>query len=70
MLKSNLSDYSDAQIGVKVTITFPNNRTAAAEKNINKEVVFKNCAPFTDCISEISTLKAIHKQIMLRTSMQ
>ena len=52
---SRLCDYSDAYIAVKGTITVPNNRIAAATNNKIKEVVFKNCAPFTDCISEINS---------------
>ena len=51
MLKSSLCDYSDAYILVKGTITV--NNTAAAN-NTNKKVIFKNCAPFTNCISEIN----------------
>ena len=27
---------------------------AAAANNTNKKVIFKNCAPFTNCISEIN----------------
>ena len=55
MLKSSLCDYSDAYILVKGTITV-NNTVAqgAATNNTNKKVVFKNCAPFTNCISEIN----------------
>ena len=55
MLKSSLRDYSDAYILVKGTITV--NNTAAqgtAANNTNKKVIFKNCAPFTNCISEIN----------------
>ena len=55
MLKSSLCDYSDAYILVKGTITV--NNTAAADPNANntdKKVIFKNCAPFTNCISEIN----------------
>ena len=55
MLKSSLCDYSDAYILVKGTITI--NNTAAqgvGANNINKKVIFKNCAPFTNCISEIN----------------
>ena len=55
MLKSSLCDYSDAYILVKGTITV--NNTAAADvdaNNTNKKVIFKNCAPFTNCISEIN----------------
>ena len=53
MLKSSLYDYSDAYVHVKGTITVDN--TAAADANTNntyKKVTFKNCAPFTICISE------------------
>ena len=55
MLKSSLCDYSDAYILVKGTVAV--NNTAAADanaNNTNKQVVFKNCDPFTNCISEIS----------------
>ena len=55
MLKYSLCDYSDAYILVKGAITV--NNTAAADvdaNNINKKVIFKNCAPFTNCISEIN----------------
>ena len=55
MLKSSLCDYSDAYIHVRGTITV--NNTAAegvAANNNNKKVIFKNCAPFTNCISQIN----------------
>ena len=55
MLKSNLCDYSDAYILVKGTITVNNTAAqGAAANNTNKKVIFKNCAPFTNCISEIN----------------
>ena len=55
MLKSSLCDYSDAYILVKGTITVNNTAAqGAGANNINKKVIFKNCAPFTNCISEIS----------------
>ena len=55
MLKSSLCDYSDAYIIVKGTITVNNTAAdGAAANNINKKVIFKNCAPFTNCISEIN----------------
>ena len=55
MLKSSLCDYSDAYILVKGTISVNNTAAAgAAVNNINKKVIFKNCAPFTNCISEIN----------------
>ena len=55
MLKSNLCNYSDAYILVKGNITV--NNTAAADSdanNINKNVISKNSAPFTNCINEIN----------------
>ena len=55
MLKSSLCDYSDAYILVKGTISV--NSTAAqgvAANNTNRKVIFKNRAPFTNCISEIN----------------
>ena len=53
MLKSSVCAYSCAYILLKGTILM------AAEvgdnpKNRDTELVFKNCASFTDCISEIN----------------
>ena len=58
MLKSSLCDYSDAYIHVRGTITV-NNTTAegAAANNSNKKVIFKNCAPFTNSLSQINNTK-------------
>ena len=55
MLKSSLCDYSDAYILVKGTISVNNTAAqGAAVNNNNKKVIFKNCAPFTNCISKIN----------------
>ena len=55
MLKSSLCDYSDAYIIVKGAITVNNTAGAgAAANNTNKNVIFKNCARFTNCISEVN----------------
>ena len=57
MLKSSLCDYSDAYILVKVTITIVGAGADAAAGQADerdKGVAFKNCAPFTNCISEIN----------------
>ena len=55
MLRSSLCDYSDAYILVKGNITVNNNAgVGAAANNIGKKVIFKNCAPFTNCISKIN----------------
>ena len=53
MLRSCLCDYSDAYILIKGNI-WVNNTAAesAAANNINKKVIFKTRAPFTDCISK------------------
>ena len=55
MLRSSWCDYSDAYIVVKGNVTVNNTAGAgAAANNINKKLIFKNCAPFTSCISEIN----------------
>ena len=55
IIRSNLCYYSGAYIIlVKGTITVPNMRAAGAAVNNNKKVLFKYCAPFTDCITEIN----------------
>ena len=51
ILKSILCDYSDAYELVKGTITVNDtSATDAPTNNTNKKVIFKNCAPFTNCI--------------------
>ena len=67
MLKSSLCNYRDAiivviviiviivMILVSATITVPNTAAAAAaDPNNRKNIIIKNCAPFTNCISEIN----------------
>ena len=57
MLKSSLCDYNDAYILVKGKITITGAADDAAPRQADesdKVVAFKNCAPFTSCISEIS----------------
>ena len=55
MVKSSLCDNSDAYIFVKRTITVADtSAVGAVVNNTNKKVIFKNCAPFTNCISEIN----------------
>ena len=57
MLRSNLCDYADAYILVKGTITITgagnDDGTKRADER-DKGVTFKNCAPFTKCISRIN----------------
>ena len=57
MLKSSLCDYSDVYIHVKgkITITGAGDNAGARQADERgKGVVFKNCALFTNCISEIN----------------
>ena len=55
MLRTSLCDYNDANILVGGTITITvvgyNDVVRRLDKR-NKGVIFKNWAPFTDCISE------------------
>ena len=63
MLRSSLCDYNDAYILVKGNITV--NYTAAdgaAANNTNKKIIFKNCAPFTRCISKINNTEVDNSQ--------
>ena len=52
MLRSSLCDYSDAYILVSGTITPV--EVAGGRGNNGIQVVFKNHAPFTNCISEVN----------------
>ena len=57
MLRSNLCDYADSCILVKGTITITgagNDAAARQADERDKGVIFKNCAPFTRCISRIN----------------
>ena len=58
VLGSSLCDYSNAYILVNENISVNNTAAAgAAANNTNKKVVFKNCAPFSDCISKINNIQ-------------
>ena len=60
MLKSSLCDYSDAYILVKGRITIEGAGADAAARQADerdKGVAFKNCALFTNCISEINNMQ-------------
>ena len=57
MLRSNLCDYADSCLLVKGTITIIGAGDDAAARQADerdKGVKFKNCAPFTKCISRIN----------------
>ena len=56
MLRSSLCDYIDAYILVKENITVNNTAAnGAAANNTDKKVIFKNYAPFTNCIIKINS---------------
>ena len=64
MLKSGLCDYSDAYILVSGTITGNgDNDTVKRADEREKGVIFKNCAPFIDCISEINNTQIDNAKI-------
>ena len=57
MLRSDLCDYADSYILVKGTITITgagNDAAARQADERDKGVTFKNCAPFTKCITRIN----------------
>ena len=57
MLRSNLCDYADPCILVNGRITITEAGDDDATKLLderNKDVIFKNCVPFTKCISRIN----------------
>ena len=54
ILRSNLCDYSDAHIVVKVDVTLEGGNNANKR---NKNLEFKNNAPFINCISKINGIK-------------
>ena len=57
MLKPSLFDYNDAYILVKRRIAITGVGDTVANRQAderNKGVTFKNCAPFTNCKSEIN----------------
>ena len=63
MLRSNLCDYADSYVLVKGTITITgagNDAAARQADKRNKGVTFKNCAPFTKCISRINNTDIDH----------
>ena len=58
MLKSSLYDQSYTFILVDGTVTVANTTVADTDaSNTNKKALFKNCAPFTNCISEINNIQ-------------
>ena len=62
-LKSSLCDFSDLHILARGTVTVPNTEAADTNSNnANREVIFKNCASFTDCMSEISNTQVDNAQ--------
>ena len=58
MLKSSLCGCIDACILVNRDMIVNNTGTAVAPNNRNKKVIFKNCVPLTNCISEVNNTQA------------
>ena len=67
MPRSNLCNYTDSYILVKGTITITgagDNDAARRADERDKGVIFKNCAPFTKCISRINNTDIDNTQDM------
>ena len=47
------------------TITIVITGTVSALKNRNKKVIFKNCAPFTECVIEINNKEVDHVRTLI-----
>ena len=57
MLKSSSCDYSDTYIFPNGTMAVSGAGATNASRQmdkINKQAIFKNCVPFTDCLIEIN----------------
>ena len=68
MLRSNLCDYANAYILVKGTITITAAGDDDAAKQLderNKGIIFKNCVPFTKCISRINNTDIYTAQVLI-----
>ena len=58
MIRPSSCDYSDKYILAKETIIVSNTAAeGAAVNNTNKNVIFKNCAPFSSCITDINNIQ-------------
>ena len=63
MLRSSLCDYGNACILAKGNISVNNTAAeGAAANNSNIKVIFKNCAPFTCCISKINNTQIVNAE--------
>ena len=59
MIWLHLCDYSNLYIIPEGTISVPNTAAVGeAVNSTNKKVIFKNFAPFTDCVTEINNTQA------------
>ena len=57
MLSLSLCGYRDAYILVSETITVPNTAADRAAANNRSNIIIRNCAPVTNCISEINIIQ-------------
>ena len=60
MLMSSLCNYSDAYILASARITVPNIAAAGAAANHRKNIIIKNCAPITNCMSKINNTQIVN----------
>ena len=67
MVQSGICDYSDGYILVKGAITFAgvgDDAAAALADGRNKQGIFKYCAPFANCKSEINNMQGDNVRII------
>ena len=65
MLKSRFYEYSDAYVLVTGNITIAGvgvTKALGQTERTNKQDLFKNCAPFIDCITEINNTQVDNKK--------
>ena len=70
MLRSSLCNYSNTYILAKRTVTIANATDAYTANNVDKNVIFKNFAPFINCISIVQMNRVQMLMMLLLILMQ
>ena len=64
MIRSELCGYSDAYILVSGTMTGAGDDNEKRTDEKNKGLIFKNCAPFSNCINSINNIQIENAKYM------
>ena len=51
---------------MSATITIPNTAAARAARNKRKNIIVKNCAPFSNCISKVNNTQKGNAKVIYR----